>query len=174
MIIRIINWRHDDVDKIIILTRTIILISTIALMAMIYKWYQIYLCIVVIIPLEICAVVEEIRDAVWYVDGCWCFFVVVFVVCCCCCRWFSWCCAWLFPKETAFRFGRSYIHSLVPVSWAPLGTRVWFHVLDCKITDVFCHFGSVGLEWGLQPLLVISLILPGCCFGFILIVVLIT
>ena len=40
----------------------------------------------------------------------------------------------LFPKETGFRSGLSYIYSLVPISWTPLSTRVWFHVLDCKIS----------------------------------------
>ena len=29
---------------------------------------------------------------------------------------------------------------------APLSTRVWFHVLDCKSTHVFCQYASVGLE----------------------------
>ena len=34
------------------------------------------------------------------------------------------------------RSGLSYIYPLVPISWTPLSTRVWFHVLDCKITAV--------------------------------------
>ena len=51
---------------------------------------------------------------------------------------------WLFPKETGFRSGLSsdYIyHTLLfqylepPLVYAP----VWFHVLDCNITDTFCH-----------------------------------
>ena len=40
----------------------------------------------------------------------------------------------LFPKEIGFRSGLSYIYSLVSISSTSHDTRVWFHVLDCKIT----------------------------------------